>query len=294
MGGAGVRAGSGLTALWLVSFCLAGPLPLAAQTTQEYTSAVGNAARALPEHQRAPSPGEAIKAETARIAQEAQARISGLAADLDRRLARLASRRLLGWCSLAGLAVAGLLLLFLGWVLFESFFVPLACATGLATGGMVGLYGVPGLDGGTPSSGSPVLAAILGVSSLVVFLVTSRKARPIAAFLVVLCPFMMLSVFLFRYHPVIAVVTFGIGVVVGFLSMVQTRGVVIVTTSAAGSCLLVLAFGLVAHLLTGRMSGLSRAFAWLLGDMVALLIVVVVVAFVGLHFQYAARAPERG
>lgn len=206
----------------------------------------------------------------------------------DERFSDLAGNRFRGWIVFAVMALVGAVSLLYGWTILKSFMVPFAPVWGLSLGAITAFCLIRSFytDYGHYSQ-----LAILGAGSvfgLSVFLFAALKAKPIAAFLVVLAPFLVAAAFLLDTNSKLGIVIFIIGFIAGFAAMIEVRPMSIISTSLLGSLLLVGAYGLLSHLLSGGSAVFLRdSFKWMLGNPLMLIIAILVLAFLGTNYQFA-------
>ncbi|MCK4299061.1 MAG: hypothetical protein KAX80_05995 [Planctomycetes bacterium] len=289
----GVGATRAVTAT-VILMCLLSWLPLRparAQTYREYSSVTDKASKPAPKKEDQRSPEEVVKEKAEELAGEAERRVQDFALRADMQLASLSSSRVLGWAALVAMVLVGSISLLRGWFLFDAALVPFTSAWGMVTGGVIGFLVMGAIRPAATSGlqfGALAAGAMLG---LAVGVFAARRAKPVAAFLVILSPFLLLSILVFPQSAVGGLILFSLGLLGGMLAMVRMGTMTVLATGVFGACTLMAAYGLLGHLLSSQ-EFLRDSFKWLLGDTVVLLIVLAVVAFMGIHFQRTAVGAE--
>jgi len=240
-----------------------------------------------------PGRHDATVQQAERLAQMAGSKVKDFAGQVDTHLENLTSNRLVGWVLVGLGALLGALCMFFGWTLVKSLLIPFAPVLGLSTGAAIAFCIVEAFYAG---ESRPVwfrltvlvIGAGLGVAG---YLFSALRAKPIAAFLVVMSPFLILSSVLFSYkvfayHEIVALLLFCTGFLVGFAAMIEVRPVSIVSTALLGACVLLTVLGLTSHLMGERMVVLGDIFNWLIENPGMLAITVGVLVFVGAGFQF--------
>ncbi len=129
----------------------------------------------------------------------------------------------------------------------------------------------------------------MGVAlGLALYLFSALRARPVAAFLVVLSPFLILAMPLFGlpHTQVVGLVLFCAGLLAGFAAMVEVRPLAIISTSLFGAACMIGAWGTLGHLLGKRVIFVNDSFTWTTGQPIMLVLVWVVLGFVGISYQF--------
>lgn len=279
----------------LCCFLLVMPLLARGQTLHEYSTAIDKGQEpAAPEEQpkEEEEAQDIVEEKAAELAREAERKARDFAAYANAQLAKLARFPILRWCVLVVMASVGVLSLLLGWGLFESLMVPFASTLGLVTGGWLGFSAIDVLK---PDAAGGLRWGALGAGALMglaLYLFSARKAKPVAAFLTILSPFLILSAFIFPYNTALGIILLCVGLLAAAGAMVRMQATTIITTSVLGACALMGAYGLLSHLLRTRMAFLHKSFTFLVNDPIVLLIVLVVLTFVGAHYQRASALPE--
>ncbi len=226
------------------------------------------------------------------LAGQAGRRVQSFASYVDGHLGRTARAGALGWPAFTVLLLVGALAMFFGWAFVRSLLVPCAPVLGLATGGFMAFSLVEALYADRPGWFRWTLlggGAVLGAGA---YLLSALKAKPVAAFLVVLCPFLILSAFLFPYSGGMGLLLFCVGFLAGFAAMVDVRPVAIIATCILGGTFVLAAWGLLSHLL-GEIAFLRAFFEWLLANPLMLAVALAALIFIGSSFQFAT-APRGG
>lgn len=204
-------------------------------------------------------------------------------------LGRVAEKPLKAWCAFGLMVVVGIISLLFGWTIVHSFLVPFAPLWGLALG-VATSYSV--IQAFYSDWGEYVKLALLGAGALLgmsLFLFTAIRAKPIAAFLIVMSPFLVASAFLLDYSMQTGIALFVIGFVAGFAAMIEIRPLAIGSTSLLGALCFGGAYGLLARLLRGEGTRfLDDSFNWLLANPWMLLIAVGAIMSMGMSFQFAS------
>lgn len=248
--------------------------------------------KAAPAEEKKPGTHEVTRKEAEKIAQLAGEKVKTFAEYADGCLQKATSVPLYGWSALAIAALAGTMSLFFGWTFLQWLLVPCAPVLGLATGGFTAFCIIQALYANRPVWFRLTLLAVgigLGVG---LYLFSALRAKPVAVFLVILSPFLMLAAFLFSrselsYSTAIGLIIFCIGFVAGFAAMIEVRPLSIVATSVVGAGALVATWGLLSHLLGGEPPFVRDVFKWLIGNPLMLSIAWGALAFVGTCFQFA-------
>jgi len=243
--------------------------------------------KAAPTEEKPVGAHEATRKEAERLAQLAGEKVKTFAEYADGYLQKVTDVPMYGWGSLAVAALIGTMSLFFGWTFLQWLLVPCAPVLGLATGGFTAFCVIQALYTNRPVWFRLTLLAVgigLGVG---LYLFSALKAKPVAAFLVILSPFLMLAAFLFSYSAAIGLIIFCIGFVAGFAAMIEVRPLSIVASSVLGAGALIATWGLLSHLLKGDPAFVRDVFKWLLENPGMLAMAWVALAFVGTCFQFA-------
>jgi len=192
------------------------------------------------------------------------------------------------------LVLGGVLLLF-GWRLLSGFFVPFSSLMGAFLGAALGFQLVLALSEGPAGGGAVVAAVIGGLAAAGLFCVSSLKAPPIAWFLIVAAPFLVISTLLFPaggMGELFAVLVVLVGLVLGFASMMKRQPMVIFSTALLGTLSLVFCFGIIAHLTEAE--SLQSVLDFLYKYPFALAGGIVVLMLVGGDLQFVTSPTETG
>lgn len=209
---------------------------------------------------------------------------------LDEFFRRLPRSPALQWPLVAAALISGLAFLFFGWAICRGFFVPVVTISGLVAGGFLGYRVAAALW--DPSARQVVAAAgaVGMMAGAALFLATSIKAKPFAAFLFVLSPFLILSCVLFPFDARIALALFAGGFVLATVSMAKLRPMAIIGTSALGVVALAAGWRLLADL--SRIGFIARSLAWLTARPIVLVVVLAMAALVGVSMQLTIAPGE--
>ncbi len=260
---------------------------------QEYSAAVDKAGKTAPKEAQKGAEERPVERKAEEISREAAEKLRVFAGRVDKHIEALARVRLVGWIAFAAMAAAGSLSLLMGWSLFEAFLTPFTSVWGLATGGFLGFSALQALRPEATEGMQLGALAAGAVVGLAVYFFAARKAKPVAAFLVILSPFAILSCVLFPVNASLGMIVFLIGLLGGGATMMWMTTMIMMATAVFGACSLIGAYGLLSYLLRAHAEFLKNSFAWLLEDPLFLLIVFVVVTYFGLHFQHASAQPSR-
>jgi hypothetical protein len=229
-----------------------------------------------------------------KLAQFAGTKVKDFATQADEEMETLSRNRAFGWLLVGIGSLLGALCMFFGWTLVKSLLIPFAPVLGLSTGGVIAFCIIQGFYAG---QGRPVwfrltvlaTGAGLGVAG---YLFSALRAKPVAAFLVVMSPFLIISSVLFSYQvfahdEILALVLFCVGFLMGFAAMIEVRPVSIVSTALLGACVLLGVLGVVSHLMGDQLAFLRDFFTWLTGNPAMLGVAVAVLAVMGSGFQFS-------
>jgi hypothetical protein len=208
----------------------------------------------------------------------------------------LSARPFRAWAFVAFAAGFGLLMLLYGWALIKSFMVPFAPVWGLVLGGFTAFSMVKMFMVGGDSALWQRLVmmgggALFGVG---LFMFAALRAKPVAALLVVLSPFLIAATFVASSSVQMAIAIFFVGFVAGFAAMIQVRPIAIISTSLFGALSLLSVYGVLAYLLAPEAEATEEApsamigsIQWLFANPWMLLLILAMVAFLGCNFQFA-------
>jgi hypothetical protein len=264
----------------LASFLLA-PLHVRAQQTEGSADSPQRAAE--PE-----KPDELLKKGATDLRVAAEEQVQSFAEYANNLFESVTGRALLGWGSFAVAVLIGLVAMLFGWTLVQSLLVPFAPVWGLATGGVTAFCIVQAFYTGRPTWFRLVVLAVGVTTGLSLYLFSALRAKPVAAFLVIMSPFLILAAFLFPQQGVLGLVIFCAGVLAGFAAMIEVRPLAIISTSMLGAGAFMAAYGLLAHLVGEQdtFAFLRDSFNWLIGRPGMLAIVWGVLTFIGANFQF--------
>jgi len=232
-------------------------------------------------------PEQKLKRAARDLRQSAERTVSGFTAYANDRMERLTSSRPLGWGLLFVASLVGLISLMYGWTLIQALLIPFAPVWGLLTGGVTAFAIIEAFYTDWEVWFRVVLLTVGVALGLALYLFSALRAKPVAAFLVVLSPFLILAVLFFPQTQVVGLVLFCAGFLAGFAAMVEVRPLAIFSTSLFGAGCFVAAWGLLAHLLGERAQFIPDSFSWTIGQPMMLLLIWAVIAFVGVNYQFA-------
>jgi len=232
------------------------------------------------------TPREAAKKEAAKIAQQAGVRVQGFAQYSDEYFEKATESRTVGWIVLAAAALGGALALFFGWTLVKSLLVPSAPVLGLATGLAMAFFVIEALYTGRPIWFRLLLVGVGAALGVAVYLFSALRAKPVAAFLVIMSPFLIISAFFFPYSAAAGLVVFCIGFLAGFFAMIELRPLAIVASSMLGACAFLAVWGLLSHLMGEQAPFVRDFFEWLIANPLMLAIAWAVGVCIGSSFQF--------
>jgi len=256
--------------------------PVAAQQASQTPSR--QAAGQEPEKPK--DPKEELKEGVTRMTEGAGEKLTDFAAYADALFQRAASNRLLGWLMLALAAMGGLVSIFYGWSLIQRLLIPFAPFWGLMTGGGIAFCLISAFYT-ERETWFKLLLLVVGVGAgLALYLFSALRAKPVAAFLVILSPFLILAAFLFPVHDTLGLVIFCAGFVAGFAAMIEVRPLAIISTSLFGAGCMVGALGILSHLIGNSAQWLREFFQWLTVHPLALVVSLAVLTFLGSNFQF--------
>lgn len=248
--------------------------------------AQGGGAGPMPQQEEL-TPREAARRDAERLAQEATQKVRSFTAYADGYFEKASKSPVLGWGAAAGGALVGALALFFGWTLVQSLLVPSAPVLGLATGGFLAFCIIEALYTQRPVWFKLTLLSVGGAMGIGLYLFSALRAKPVAAFLVIISPFLILAGFLFPFNAALGLVFFCAGFLAGFLAMVEVRPLSIVATSMFGSCALLGVWGLLSHLIGEDVAFVQDSFQWLTDNPTMLLIGWAALALIGIIIQFA-------
>lgn len=239
------------------------------------------------EEDRDYTPHKRTKEEAAKLVAGAEERVRTFADYINAQFDAATESSFIGWGFLAGAGAVGLVSLFFGWTLVQTLLVPCAPVVGLATGAVISFSLVEAFyEQSTPG----FRIALMGVGCLAgiaLFLFAAVRAKPIAALLVVMAPFLILASVLFPFSDAAGLAVAVVGFVAGFMAMVSVRPLCIFGTSLLGAMMLISVFGLLAHLGTGTEGAVRQAWDWFVAYPLMLAILLGIVSFLGLSFQFS-------
>ncbi len=239
--------------------------------------------------ERPPKAGDqraAIKREVAGLGREAAERAGEIARHADSLLEQATRRRWIGWVAFLGALAVGLMAMFYGWHLIQTFLIPFAPFWGLITGASIAFCLIAAFYSERAVWFRLLLFAVGAAFGFGLYLFSALRAKPVAAFLVIMSPFLVTAAFLFPVQDKVALAIFAVGFVTGFAAMIEVRPLAVVSTSIFGACSLLAGAGLLSHLVGRRADWVRSAFTWLLDNPLIALLAWVVVAFVGANFQF--------
>ncbi len=234
------------------------------------------------------SPEHMLKRQASELTTRAGLKVGSFAAYADDKLEKLAHSRGLAWGLMVAATIVGLVCLLYGWTLIQSLLIPLAPVWGVMTGGVTAFCIIEAFYTGSDKWFRVVLLTVGVALGLALYLFSALRAKPVAAFLVVVSPFLILAMPLFGLPQtqVVGLVLFCAGLLAGFAAMVEVRPLAIVSTSVFGAGCLVGAWGTLGHLLGKGFPFAIDSFTWIVGRPLMLVIVWAVLAFVGVSYQF--------
>jgi hypothetical protein len=235
------------------------------------------------------SPEQRIKRGAAELKQTAEMKVGSFAAYANGLLEDVTQARPLGWGLVGAAVLIGLISLMYGWTLVQSLLIPFAPVWGLMTGGVTAFCIIEAFYADWGTWFKLVLVTVGVALGLSLYLFAALRAKPVAAFLVVLSPFLILAVPLFGLPQaqVIGLILFCAGFLAGFAAMVEVRPLAILSTSVFGAGCFLAAWGMLAHLIGGRFPVLPDSFGWAISQPLMLVLIWAVVAFVGVTYQFS-------
>ena len=232
------------------------------------------------------TPEVKLRRGAAELKLRAQASVGSFAAYANQHMERVTHRRPLGWGLMIAAVLVGLISLMYGWTLIQSLLIPFAPVWGLLTGGMTAFAIIEAFYTDWQVWLRVVLLTVGVALGLALYLFSALRAKPVAAFLVVLSPFLILAVLFFPQAQVIGLVLFCAGFLAGFAAMVEVRPLAILSTSLFGAACFIIAWGLLAHLMGEGAQFLPDSFTWTIGQPLMLILIWAVIAFVGVTYQF--------
>ncbi len=265
----------------LIGLGLAAPAARAAQQqAPAQPGSVGAAPKESPEHM--------LKRQYSELTTKAGLKVGSFAAYADEKLEKLAHSRGLAWGLLVAAVVIGLVCMLYGWTLIQSLLIPLAPVWGVMTGGVTAFCIIEAFYTGSDKWFRVVLLTVGVALGLALYLFSALRAKPVAAFLVVVSPFLILAMPLFGLPQtqVVGIILFCAGLLAGFAAMVEVRPLAIVSTSVFGAGCMLGAWGTLGHLLGKNFAFAVDSFTWLISQPLMLVIAWAVIAFVGISYQF--------
>lgn len=233
------------------------------------------------------TPHKRTKEQVVRLTKEAEEKATEFAGFINGRLEDATESKAVGWGGVIAAAAVGCVSLFFGWLLVQNLLVPSAPVLGVITGAALTFSLVESFYTGASPAFRIVVIVIGCILGLAAYLFSALRARPVATFLVVMSPFLIIALFLFPYNRGLGLGLFIAALLIGFMAMVNVRPLSIFASAVFGACALMGGFGLVAHVIDADDTVVQHAWNWLVGAPLMLLIAWAVVAFVGMSFQFA-------
>ncbi|MHC4789577.1 MAG: hypothetical protein ACYS8K_10305, partial [Planctomycetota bacterium] len=131
-----------------------------------------------------------------------------------------------------------------------------------------------------------LLLAVGAGMGIALYLFSALKAKPVAAFLVILSPFLILAAFFFSYSALAGLALFCAGFLAGFAAMIEIRPLAIVATCMLGSTSVLGTLGLLSHLLQQKAAFLRDFTSFLVENPLMLAIGWAALVIVGASFQF--------
>ncbi len=266
-----------LAALLLPALLLALPGP------QTPTAA---AQQAVAPQEEPGDPGERVRAKAEELADETAVKVQEFAGYADSYFEQATARPFMGWVFIVIAGGIGVLSLCFGWTLVRSLLVPCAPVLGLATGGVTAFCVIEALFTNQESWFKLTLLGLGATMGVALYLFSALRAKPIAAFLVILSPFLILAAFLFPFSEALGLLTFVVGFAAGFAAMVNVRPLSIIATSMLGATAFWTVWGLLSHLMA-QGQFIRNSFIWLAENPLMLALGWGAIVFVGCSFQFA-------
>jgi hypothetical protein len=226
--------------------------------------------------------------------------VAGASERAERWIKETSENPLRGWATVVLATLFGLLMLLFGWALVKSFMIPFAPVWGLILGGFVTFSLIRTFQSGAEWQlwHRVVIMGAGALFGVAVFMFAALRAKPIAALLVVISPFLIVATFVAGTNVQWAIAIFFIGFVAGFAAMVQVRPISIISTSLFGALSLLIAYAVGAYLMfppvepdaegqLAQTSWMVDSVQWLLENPLMALLAVCIVAFLGVNFQFA-------
>jgi hypothetical protein len=239
-----------------------------------------------PQEAPKPKPDEELKQEAAKLSRYAQQKVRDFAQYSEGQLQKLSEPPAKGWLVLAVGMLVALTALLWGWTLIQALLIPFAPVWGLATGGVMGFCIVQAFYTARPVWFRLMLVAVGVTLGVGLYLFAALKAKPVAAFLVIMSPFLIIATFLFDYNTVVGIAVFCAGFLAGFAAMLEVRPLAIICTSAFGATCTLGCWGVLSYLIGPKLVFIKSSFVWLTDNPLMLLLAWAVVTFIGVNFQF--------
>jgi hypothetical protein len=229
---------------------------------------------------------EALKAEATEITRRAGQKVTEFARYADSLFEDATGSALIGWGLFCVAVLVGLVAMFYGWTILQSFLIPFAPFWGLLTGGGIAFCLITAFYTGRATWFKLLLLAVGIALGFGLYLFSALRAKPVAAFLVIMSPFLLLAAFLFPIQDALGLAIFVAGFVAGFAAMIEVRPLAIISTSLFGAVTLLASLGLLSHLLGARAEWLEGFYRWVMGGPLLLVVSIAVLAFIGGNYQF--------
>ena len=247
-----------------------------------------------------PDGAQAVREAAREMAVRTEKKLAGFSEYVRDMLARFSQERSVARVVFAAGSVVGLLLLFAGWLLLRALFVPVSAIIGLGTGAFLAMTLLSGVLSGSPSpdassSGNYLLlgAMLLAAVAVGVFYgLLAAKVKPIAAFFVVVSPFVAISTFLFPLSVIGGIIVAAVGLIFAAASMARLRQVAIFSTSLMGVIALMVCWGLLSNLVAGGF--VETSFLWVTERPLMACLIMVAAILAGVNSQWATGPGELG
>ena len=232
------------------------------------------------------TPEQKLKRQAYQLEQRAEQKVSDFATGANAQLENVTKNRQLSWGLVIASVLVGLISLLYGWTLIQALLIPFAPVWGLLTGGVTAFCIVEAFYTNSQTWFKLVLLAVGVALGLALYLFSALRAKPVAAFLVVLSPFLILAVLLFPEAQLAGLVIFCAGFLAGFAAMIEVRPLAIFATAIFGAGCFLATWGLLAHLVGDQVKVLPDSFGWTIDQPLMLCIIWAVITFVGVSYQF--------
>ncbi len=258
--------------------CVAAAFPLAAQEAEPRWEP-----QLRPDTEE---PRERLKHGATELGKTAGRKLTEFAGYADSFFEEATNNRLVGWGLFAGALTVGLASMLYGWAVMQVFLIPFAPFWGVITGGGIAFCMIAALYSEREVWFKLLLLAVGVAMGFGLYLFSALRAKPVAALLVIMSPFLLIAAFLFPVHDKLGLAIFAAGFLAGFAAMIEVRPLAIVATSILGACAVLSGVSLLSHLIGDQVEWLSELFNWLVVNPLMLAIVLAVLAFIAANYQF--------